>query len=137
MIEVQGPSLINSGDTVTLACRYDLGKDALYSMKWYKDDQEIYRYVPTDQPESHVFGVPGVAVNVRTVLALIENTLDDDYSLDKSPSFVSVSGQSFSAPSPGGHHGWAPFFGSIPLRDHNRNPVLHHSGRLQEHFCRR
>ena len=51
MLEIVGPKLVNMGEVVTLVCRYDLGKDAVYSIKWYKDDHEIYRYVPTDQPE--------------------------------------------------------------------------------------
>ena len=56
---MEGPSLVNSGDIVTFTCRYDLGKDAIYSIKWYKEDSELYRYIPTDFPESRIFqGTP-------------------------------------------------------------------------------
>jgi len=63
MLEIVGPQLVNMGELVTLVCRYDLGKDAVYSIKWYKDSHEIYRYVPTDQPEYFVFKTKGVNVD--------------------------------------------------------------------------
>jgi len=63
MKELEGPDLANSGEIVTFICRYDLGKDAIYSIKWYKEDNELYRYIPTDSPEYRIFhGTPGVIV---------------------------------------------------------------------------
>ena len=73
---MEGPSLVNSGDIVTFTCRYDLGKDAIYSIKWYKEDDELYRYIPTDFPESRIFqGTPGVIVMVicNSILAWKED----------------------------------------------------------------
>ena len=67
MLEIVGPQLVNMGELVTLVCRYDLGKDTVYSIKWYKDSHEIYRYVPTDQPEFFVFKTKGVNVDVRII----------------------------------------------------------------------
>ena len=65
MKELEGPDLTNSGEIVTFTCRYDLGKDAIYSIKWYKEDNELYRYIPTDSPEYRIFhGTPGVIVMV-------------------------------------------------------------------------
>ena len=65
MIELLGPEMANSGEIVTFTCRYDLGQAAIYSLKWYKEDQEIYRYIPTDNPEYRIFrGTPGVIVMV-------------------------------------------------------------------------
>ena len=68
MLEIVGPQLVNMGELVTLVCRYDLGKDTVYSIKWYKDSHEIYRYVPTDQPEFFVFKTKGVNVDVRIIM---------------------------------------------------------------------
>ena len=65
MLEIVGPRLANMGEVVTLVCRYDLEKDAVYSIKWYKDQHEIYRYVPTDQPEVYAFRIKDVHVDVR------------------------------------------------------------------------
>lgn len=39
--------------------------EALYSVKWYKDGYEFYRYVPRDHPPAQVFDQNGVYVNVR------------------------------------------------------------------------
>ena len=68
MLELVGPDLVNTGEVVTLICRYDLGPDAVYSIKWFKDDDEIYRYVPTDQPEYYVFKTQGIKVDVSLQL---------------------------------------------------------------------
>ena len=64
MVDISGPHWVNQGEKVTLICRYDLGRDAIYSMKWFKGDQEVYRYVPTDQPEYKYFNAPGIIVDV-------------------------------------------------------------------------
>lgn len=66
MIGVSGPSSVHEGETITLTCRYDLGRDAIYSMKWYKNKEEIYRYVPTDNPEYKTFPTPGIEIDVST-----------------------------------------------------------------------
>eukprot|EP00094_Tigriopus_californicus_P012316 TCALIF_11905-PA protein Name:"Protein of unknown function" AED:0.13 eAED:0.19 QI:17/0.25/0/1/0.5/0.4/5/0/336 len=63
MIGVSGPSSVHEGETITLTCRYDLGRDAIYSMKWYKNKEEIYRYVPTDNPEYKTFPLPGIEID--------------------------------------------------------------------------
>jgi hypothetical protein len=39
--------------------------EALYSVKWYKDGYEFYRYVPRDQPPAQVFTLNGISVDVR------------------------------------------------------------------------
>lgn len=67
MLGVSGPKSVNAGDTVTLTCRYDLGRDAIYSMKWYKDHHEVYRYIPTDSPEYKSFNVPGIEIDVTKI----------------------------------------------------------------------
>jgi hypothetical protein len=35
--------------TVTLRCVYDMGSSKLYSLKWYHNNTEFYRYVPTER----------------------------------------------------------------------------------------
>ena len=64
MLGITGPASVNAGETVALTCRYDLGREAIYSIKWYKDDKEIYRYVPADSSEFKYFNIPGVDVDV-------------------------------------------------------------------------
>ena len=52
------------GDKATLVCQFDMEGDTLYSVKWYKDDREFYRYVPNDRPRLQVFDTKGIHVDV-------------------------------------------------------------------------
>lgn len=53
-----------------LSCfRYDLETDKLYSITWYKDHEEFYRYVPRGEPTKHSYRVEGVKVDVSRNLA--------------------------------------------------------------------
>ena len=54
------------GDKATLVCQFDMEGDTLYSVKWYKDDREFYRYVPNDRPRLQVFDTKGIHVDVST-----------------------------------------------------------------------
>ena len=40
-----------------------LGRDAMYSIKWFKDNAELYRYIPTNQPQYKSFQTPGALVD--------------------------------------------------------------------------
>jgi hypothetical protein len=53
----------NQGEDLELVCNYDLEGDKLYSVKWYRNAQEFYRYIPTDNPSTAVFRQPGLIVN--------------------------------------------------------------------------
>jgi len=50
-------------DRVELLCNYDMEGDKLYSVKWYRNGQEFYRYIPTDTPDTTVFPYPGIHVD--------------------------------------------------------------------------
>ncbi|XP_049815464.1 uncharacterized protein LOC126262718 isoform X2 [Schistocerca nitens] len=58
------PEAVRAGSRVRLLCDYDLEQAALYSIKWYRGDQEFYRYVPKESPPTRVFALPGVNVDV-------------------------------------------------------------------------
>lgn len=57
------------GGRAELVCPYILETDrrgqteSLYSVKWYKDGHEFYRYVPKDKPRSQVFTVAWITVD--------------------------------------------------------------------------
>jgi len=57
------PSHAILNDRVELVCNYDMEGDRLYSVKWYRNGQEFYRYIPTDTPETMVFRYPGIYVD--------------------------------------------------------------------------
>ncbi|XP_023326817.1 uncharacterized protein LOC111700198 [Eurytemora carolleeae] len=59
------PKFTQVGESTSLKCDYDLEDDKLYSIKWYKDNQEFYRYVPKDIPPSQRFQVPGSDVRLE------------------------------------------------------------------------
>ncbi|CAD6998972.1 unnamed protein product [Ceratitis capitata] len=65
MTEVKIPNHIMRFKSAVLGCRYNLDGEALYSVKWYKDGHEFYRYVPRDKPPGQAFPLPGVNVDVR------------------------------------------------------------------------
>lgn len=44
--------------------RYYESGEALYSVKWYKDDVEFYNYLPKSNPPQHSYRVEGIRVDV-------------------------------------------------------------------------
>ena len=50
---------------MSLWCEYDLGGEPLYSIKWYKDQEEFYRYLPKEDPPRLSFEVPGTEVDLN------------------------------------------------------------------------
>ncbi|XP_067614710.1 uncharacterized protein [Eurosta solidaginis] len=101
MTEVRIPKHIMRHEDAVLGCKYDLDGESLYSVKWYKDGFEFYRYVPRDMPPGQVFPLPGVDVDLPNstdnVVVLRRVTLQSTgrYRCEVSgeaPSFQTVSG---------------------------------------------
>ncbi|XP_065168240.1 uncharacterized protein [Atheta coriaria] len=63
-MHIKVPEAVRVGDTVTLACDYDLEQVALYTIKWYHHGVEFYRYVPKESPPSLVFNLPSIEVDI-------------------------------------------------------------------------
>ncbi|XP_015190459.1 PREDICTED: uncharacterized protein LOC107073980 [Polistes dominula] len=51
-------------ENVTLRCEYDLGGKELYSVKWFKDGVEFFRFMPSSRPVGEYFPVEGIAVDI-------------------------------------------------------------------------
>lgn len=66
-VHVIMPHAVSPGDDVYMRCKYNLDNDQLYTVKWYKGRQEFFRYVPKELPNTKVFPLPGVNVDVSTV----------------------------------------------------------------------
>ncbi|KAL1399678.1 hypothetical protein pipiens_008010, partial [Culex pipiens pipiens] len=64
LTEVRIPNHVAKNTTVVLECHFDLNGEALYSVKWYKDGNEFYRYVPRDNPPAQLFLLTGVSVDL-------------------------------------------------------------------------
>lgn len=65
-VHVEVPDYVRAGDTVELKCKYDLGSDTLYAVKWYKGKNEFYRYTPKERPDKQAFPVQGLQINVSS-----------------------------------------------------------------------
>lgn len=63
-VHVIMPHAVSPGDDVYMRCKYNLDNDQLYTVKWYKGRQEFFRYVPKELPNTKVFPLPGVNVDV-------------------------------------------------------------------------
>ncbi|XP_076390660.1 uncharacterized protein LOC100875340 isoform X8 [Megachile rotundata] len=65
LLRINVPAYSLRGKSALLECRYDLQGDKLYSITWYKDHEEFYRYVPRGEPTKHSYRVEGVKVDHR------------------------------------------------------------------------
>ncbi|XP_026300850.1 uncharacterized protein LOC410563 isoform X2 [Apis mellifera] len=65
LLGINVPAYSLRGKSALLECRYDLETDKLYSITWYKDHEEFYRYVPRGEPKKHTYHVEGVKVDYR------------------------------------------------------------------------
>ena len=45
--------------------RFDMEGDTLYSVKWYRNEQEFFRDVPNDRPKLQIFPQEGIRVEVK------------------------------------------------------------------------
>ena len=46
IIEMMQSYQTEVGHSLSLECDYQLEGDSLYSLKWYRDDREFFRYIP-------------------------------------------------------------------------------------------
>jgi hypothetical protein len=60
------PPYILLGEIALLQCRFELEKNKLYAVKWYKDEVEFYRYVPRSKPPQQSYVVDGIKVDVSS-----------------------------------------------------------------------
>lgn len=64
IIRVSVPPYRIRGQVAILECDYELDNDGLYSVKWYRDNEEFYRYMPKFDPPKHAYKLDGVKVDV-------------------------------------------------------------------------
>ena len=57
------PPFALEGSDVTLTCHYHMASLRLYSLKWYFNDREIFRYIPSERPS--LVALPADAVTVE------------------------------------------------------------------------
>jgi hypothetical protein len=64
LLRVVIPPYILHGEVALLQCQYELENDRLYSVKWYKDNEEFYRFMPNATPRKHSYLLEGIRVDV-------------------------------------------------------------------------
>lgn len=64
LIKVVVPEYIYLNKPASLECQYDLENDKLYTVQWYKDNDEFYRYVPKYFPPHISYRIDDIKVDV-------------------------------------------------------------------------
>ncbi|XP_049780172.1 uncharacterized protein LOC126177000 [Schistocerca cancellata] len=102
LVRVRVPPLVARGMTARLECRFELQRDRLYSVTWYKDHEEFYRYVPRAPTPQHSYRLEGVRVvdelsdSQQVILRSVSLRATGVYRCEVSaeaPSFTSVHGE--------------------------------------------
>lgn len=63
-VHVVIPKAVRRGEDATLKCEYDLEGERLYQLKWYKGQDEFFRYTPGEgEAPFKVFGLKGINVD--------------------------------------------------------------------------
>ncbi|KAF6210870.1 hypothetical protein GE061_013981 [Apolygus lucorum] len=57
------PDAVRLGESLSFNCIFQLEGDSLYTVKWYKYQDEFYRYTPKESPPTKVFAVNGITEN--------------------------------------------------------------------------
>ena len=64
------PQMARVGHTVHLTCDYDLERQRLNQVKWYKGSGEIYRYSPGEPERQKLFLVKNLNVDVSFIIVM-------------------------------------------------------------------
>ncbi|KAF2887647.1 hypothetical protein ILUMI_18526 [Ignelater luminosus] len=62
---MSAPVVADTNHNMELNCHFDMESEELYAVKWYKDDQEFFRYMPHQQPHIMNFPVSGVQLALQ------------------------------------------------------------------------
>ncbi|XP_011565392.3 uncharacterized protein LOC105395150 isoform X1 [Plutella xylostella] len=102
IVKVTVPAYRVRGQTTQLECDYQLEGDILYSVKWYRDNEEFYRFMPKFDPPKHAYKIDGIKVDLgksdsrRVVLQQVTLRSSGVYRCEVSaeaPSFASAAGE--------------------------------------------
>ncbi|XP_065159656.1 uncharacterized protein [Atheta coriaria] len=60
LTNMTAPLVADTRSDMHMDCHFDMGAELLYAVKWYKDDQEFFRFQPHQQPHTIMYPVAGV-----------------------------------------------------------------------------
>ncbi|KAJ8721614.1 hypothetical protein PYW07_002389 [Mythimna separata] len=104
LVHLRVPSYKREGGKALFTCQYDLQGDTLYSVKWYKDGREFYRYMPSTHPSLFNFPVAGVNIDIgrstgnNVALVNLSQESSGNYSCEvnsEAPTFDTVIGHKY------------------------------------------
>lgn len=69
LTDVHIPNYVIQNSSVQLGCDFDLENDTLYSVRWYKDDEEFFRYMDAEYhfPRTASYQVEGIHIDVSVL----------------------------------------------------------------------
>ncbi|KAH9640938.1 hypothetical protein HF086_003028 [Spodoptera exigua] len=79
-LQIHVPKAVLTGHDAELMCTYELEGAQLYSIRWYRNMIEFYRYVPKESPATKVAG----SDQNRVVLTEVDRTLTGEYQCEVS-----------------------------------------------------
>ncbi|XP_025602489.2 uncharacterized protein LOC105689755 [Athalia rosae] len=62
-VRITVPPMVRSRDSALLTCDYDLEGADLYSIRWYHEEEEFYRFVPKEAPPQAIFSVRDIQID--------------------------------------------------------------------------
>lgn len=72
LLNVSIPEYKMKGESAILECNYELEGEKLYAVKWYKDNEEFYSFVPKFKPPTKDHKVDGInKVDVSSQLFIL------------------------------------------------------------------
>ena len=77
-VTIKIPIAVAENSTVKMTCDYDLRSKPLYAVKWYKSQNEFYRFIPKEIPSKSVFPPLAAKVDVS-----IENNNNNNKRYEK------------------------------------------------------
>jgi len=62
------------GETAVFRCDFELEGALLYAVKWYRENEEFYRFVPKSDPQKTSYIVDGIKVDVSSICQYFTRT---------------------------------------------------------------
>ncbi|XP_063220971.1 uncharacterized protein LOC134530202 [Bacillus rossius redtenbacheri] len=66
LLDIRVPQYGELHGSVTMTCDFKLEDTKLYSVKWYKNDFEFFRYIPDNSPQTQSLPVPGILLDLSS-----------------------------------------------------------------------
>lgn len=66
-VSVAIPELVKLNEGFWINCSHQTELEDIYAIKWYKDDEEFYRYLPNASPKVSIYQTNGIQLDVSII----------------------------------------------------------------------